>query len=108
MKPQAHDDASTATLFQVQRVDRVCDQFEAAWKAGRRPRIDDFLSEVPPAEWLDLLRELLVLDLDYRRQFGESPTLEEYRAWYPALALDQFATLFADTSQSTNPPSGLR
>ena len=68
-------------------------------RPGRRPRIDDFLAEVPPAQWPDLLRELLILDLDYRRQLGESPTLEEYRSEYPALELDRFAELFAETSQ---------
>ena len=105
MEPQPHDELSSIPLSQVQRDDRVCDQFEAAWKAGPRPRIDDFLSEVPPAEWPDLLRELLILDLDYRRQLGESPTLEEYRAEYPALELDRFANLFAETSQPV--PSSL-
>jgi tetratricopeptide (TPR) repeat protein/tRNA A-37 threonylcarbamoyl transferase component Bud32 len=86
-------------LSQVQRTDRLCDQFEAAWKAGPRPRIDAFLAGVPPAQWPDLLRELLILDLDYRRQLGQRPTLEEYQAEYPALALDRFAALFAETSQ---------
>jgi tRNA A-37 threonylcarbamoyl transferase component Bud32 len=83
-------------LSQIQRNDRICDQFEAAWKAGPRPRLDDFLAKVPPAEWPDLLRELLVLDLDYRRQLGERPTLEQYRSEYPALGLDRFAALFAE------------
>ena len=99
MEPQPPKESSFVPLSQVQRTDRVCDQFEAAWKAGPRPRIDDFLAEVPPAEWPDLLRELLILDLDYRRQLGESPTLEEYRAEYPALELDRFAGLFAEASQ---------
>ena len=99
MEPQPSDETSPAPLSQVQRTDRLCDQFEAAWKAGPRPRIDDFLAKVPSAEWPDLLRELLVLDLDYRRQLGERPTLEEYLAEYPALALVRFAALFAETSQ---------
>jgi formylglycine-generating enzyme required for sulfatase activity/tRNA A-37 threonylcarbamoyl transferase component Bud32 len=105
MEPQPHDEASSAPLSQVQRVDRICDRFEAAWKAAPHPRIDDFLSEVPPAEWPELLRELLVLDLDYRRQLGESPTLEKYRAEYPALELDRFAGLFTETPQPA--PAGL-
>src|SRR5208283_5658907 len=98
MEPQPHDEASLGPLSQAQQVDRVCDQFEAAWKAGPHPRIDDFLTEVPPVQWLDLLRELLNVDLEYRRQLGESPTLEEYQAQYPALELDRFANLFAETS----------
>ena len=31
------------------RVEEVCDRFEAAWKAGRRPPIEDYLGEVPEA-----------------------------------------------------------
>ncbi len=31
------------------RVEAVCDRFEAAWKAGRRPPIEDYLGEVPEA-----------------------------------------------------------
>jgi len=101
MEPQPHDEATLARLQRAQRVDRVCDRFETVWKVGPRPRIDDFLTEVPPSQWLDLLRELLSLDLEYRRQRGESPTIAEYQAQYPALQLDQFADLFAETG----PPS---
>ena len=87
MEPQPHDEPSSVPLSQVQRTDRVCDQFEAAWKAGLRRRIGVFLSEIPPAEWSELLREVLILDLDYRRQLGENPTLETYRSEYPAIAV---------------------
>ncbi len=99
MEPQPPKESAFVPLSQVKRTDQVCDQFEAAWKAGPRPRFDDFLADVPPAQWSDLLRELLILDLDYRRQLGESPTLEEYRAAYPALELDRFASLFVEASQ---------
>ncbi len=63
------------------------------------PKIDDFLTEIPAAEWPDLLRELLILDIHYRRQIGESPTLETYQAEYPTLRLDQLADLFAERSR---------
>ena len=52
-----------------------------------------------------MLRELLSLDLEYRRQRGESPILAEYQAQYPALEFDRFADLFAETSQTA--PSSL-
>ena len=44
----------------ARRVDEACDRFEAAWKAGRRPRIEDSLAEVPEPGRPALLRELLV------------------------------------------------
>ena len=83
-------------MSQAHRADRTCLRFEDAWKAGGRPRFDDFLAEFSPAEWPDLLRELLILDLHYRRQLGENPTLEGYRAEYPALDFDPLADLFAN------------
>ncbi len=69
-------------------------------EGGTAPRFEAFLAEVPPAEWPELLRELLVLDFDYRRKLGEHPTLEQYRTDYPALNLDRFATVFAEAAQS--------
>ena len=99
MEPQPPNDVSSASLSRGLRANRICDQFEAAWKAGNRPRMDNFLTVIPPAEWPDLLHELLILDLHYRRQSGENPTLDVYRAEYPALQLDPLADLFAETSQ---------
>ena len=46
-------------------MDRVCDRFETAWKAGRRPRLERYLGELPITAQSELLRELLVLELEY-------------------------------------------
>ena len=72
------------------RVEEICDRFEAAWKAGRRPPIEDYLGEVPEPVRAVLLRALLELELAYRRQNGERPTPEEYRCRFPehAAAID--------------------
>jgi serine/threonine protein kinase len=67
----------------VGRIDDVCDRFEAAWRAGRLPRIEDCLGETPEPERSALLGELLVVDLAYRRRRGERPTPEEYRRRFP-------------------------
>ncbi|MGO9114327.1 MAG: protein kinase domain-containing protein, partial [Thermoguttaceae bacterium] len=96
MEPQPHDDASSVSLSRGLRANRICDQFEAACKAGTHPKIDEFLTGIPRDEWPDLLRELLILDLHYRRQLGESPTPDGYRAEYPTLELEPFADLFAE------------
>jgi WD40 repeat protein/tRNA A-37 threonylcarbamoyl transferase component Bud32 len=65
------------------RVDRACDRYEAEWKAGRRPRIESFLPDAPEPERPALLRELLLLELEFRRAGGEWPTPEEYAARFP-------------------------
>jgi tetratricopeptide (TPR) repeat protein len=70
----------------ARRINEVCNRFELAWQAGPRPRLEDFLSDTPEPERSVLLRELIALDLDYRRRAGEKPTAEEYRERFPAWA----------------------
>jgi hypothetical protein len=71
-------------------VDEVCDRFEGAWATagsdGQRPRIEDYLGDTPEPERTELLRELLALELEYRRDRGEKPTLQEYQTRFPAHA----------------------
>ena len=64
-------------------MDAACDRFESAWRSGRRPRIEDVLGEFPEAARPALLRELLGLELAYRRLAGEAPDPEEYRPRFP-------------------------
>jgi serine/threonine-protein kinase len=59
-------------------VDQTCDRFEAAWNAGQRPQIEEFLGEATEPERSVLLRKLVALDLDHCRRRGEKPNLEAY------------------------------
>src|SRR5262245_53207715 len=68
---------------EARRIDQACDRFEAAWKAGRRPRPEDYLGAAGGPERSALLRQLLTLDWDYRRRAGEEPRAGEYRARFP-------------------------
>ena len=72
------DDPLPPTL--AERVDAACDRFEAAWKAGERPRIEEHLEGAAESERPALLGELLALELAYRRRGGEAPSPEQYRA----------------------------
>jgi serine/threonine protein kinase len=65
-------------------IDEVCDRFEGRWRAGERPVVEDYLVAVPAAASDELLRELLRLEIDYRRRRGEQPSLEEYLPRWPA------------------------
>jgi serine/threonine protein kinase len=65
------------------RVDERCDQFEADWKDGGRPRIEDYLGAAGGAERSALLRELVRVELEYRYCHGESPTPDEYHRRFP-------------------------
>ena len=78
----------------AQRADDVCDRFEHAWKTSQQPRIEDYVVEAPARECPALLRELLLLELWYRRRNGESPSAGEYRQRFPVhaeLVADVFA-----------------
>ena len=66
-------------------IDDVCGRFEAAWKAGQRPKIEDFLpspfsesSETSPATLQQLLLSLVAIDLEMRWK-----TANETGQWQP-------------------------
>jgi serine/threonine-protein kinase len=67
----------------VWRLEAACCRFEQAWQAGRRPAPWEFLDAPGGTERLVLLRELLRLDVFYRRQAGEEPTAADYRPAHP-------------------------
>jgi WD40 repeat protein/tRNA A-37 threonylcarbamoyl transferase component Bud32 len=70
----------------ARQVDRVCNRFEAAWKAGGQPRLEDFLGDAPGPERAALLRELVPLEVYYRRARGEDCRPQEYQARFPDLS----------------------
>jgi hypothetical protein len=55
-----------------QQIDACCQAFEFAWKAGDAPKLEDFLTQVSPADRTNLLRELLKIEMNYRHD-GEGP-----------------------------------
>jgi serine/threonine protein kinase len=71
----------------AQRLDQVCDRFEAAWKAAtaidQRPQIQYYVSGLREPEYSYFLRELLWVELAYRRVKGETPIPDEYQQRFP-------------------------
>src|SRR3954451_8070870 len=59
-------------------LEEACDQFEAVWRAGGRPDIAtavrELIAEIRPVG----VRELVALDIFYRRRLGEHPIPAEY------------------------------
>jgi eukaryotic-like serine/threonine-protein kinase len=70
-------------LDMLERIDAVCVRFEAAWGAGRSPRLEDFLGEATGAERAALFRELLAVELEYRRERKDVPTRDHYARRFP-------------------------
>jgi serine/threonine-protein kinase len=70
----------------LDRIDQICDRFEAAWKVGERPRIEDCLGEAAEAYRTALVRDLLAGELHARRRRGERPEPAEYQNRLPGEA----------------------
>jgi WD40 repeat protein/tRNA A-37 threonylcarbamoyl transferase component Bud32 len=77
-------------------VNQVCNRFEAACKAGTPPRLEDLLGGTTGPERAALLRELIPLDVYYRRARGEDSRAEDYRAYLTALGADGLESVLAD------------
>jgi superkiller protein 3 len=75
-------------------VNKAAERFERAWKKGPRPRIEDYLMEVPESQWPPLLQELMRVEGELRAQAGEEPNAEEYRRRFPEYD-DVIASVFA-------------
>jgi WD40 repeat protein/serine/threonine protein kinase len=88
---------------QVQHLDQVCDRFEAAWKAGQRPRIEDHLDGAPEPARADLVRELIRVEVYYRRVAGEAPQVGDYQERFPALEAAWLAEALAATPAPARP-----
>ncbi len=87
----------------ARRVDHVCNQFEHAWHKNPPPRIEDFLGEASGEERLALLRELVLLDVDYRRQRGEMPCVDDYVSRFPELTPDWLADALTAQQADADP-----
>jgi serine/threonine-protein kinase len=48
------------------RIEEICDRFEAAWKAGRAPRLEDYVGEAPEEIRRNLFPELVKVERFYR------------------------------------------
>ncbi|QEF98663.1 Serine/threonine-protein kinase PknB [Stieleria maiorica] len=74
-------------LSALERIDDRCADFERRWQSDQPPTIESVLADnVPDEEQELLLAELVVLEIDYRRRRGDSPTKQEYLDRFPAHA----------------------
>jgi hypothetical protein len=69
-----------------------CRRFERAWGEGRPIPIEDCLPPPDDPQYLAVLEELVVIEMDFRARGaanGAGPRLEEYLARFPALGEPQ-------------------
>jgi WD40 repeat protein/ribosomal protein S27E len=70
------------------RIDKICDRFEAALRAREQPALEVFLQGVDPALRPRLLLELLALELTYAVRQEQPYSDEQVLAAHPALRLE--------------------
>ncbi len=59
------------TLSCAERVDAACDRFEDAWKAGRRPRIEEYVAAAPESDRETLREALLAVEQELTARGGD-------------------------------------
>ncbi len=84
MSQPPNPDLDGLDLDLVRRIDAACRRFEADWRAGKGPVIDDYLSEFPEAGRPTLRNELEALDRELRGACGQET--EPDRTRLPAVA----------------------
>jgi WD40 repeat protein len=97
-------------LVTARRLDEVCRRFEVASAAGDQPQVEDYLGDETGPERAALLGELLALDLEYRRKWGEHPQADDYVARFSG-DIDLVAQVWdaaGSTDGSPRPAPGLR
>jgi hypothetical protein len=78
-------------------------RFEQACRQGLYPRIEDYLAGCPATDRANLFRELLAIELSWRRQAREQLTIEEYTRRFP----EHTELIVSALTQATSPPPPL-
>ena len=66
------------------RVATLCKAFKQAWVDGKKPQIQTHLADTAEPERSKLLRALLAVELECRREKEETLTFDEYAGRFPA------------------------
>ncbi len=68
----------------LERIDDLCAAFEQKWQSNEPPTVESVLAgDFTNVERDVLLAELVVLEVDYRRRRGDTPTKQEYLDRFP-------------------------
>ncbi len=104
MGPLLRTHITALPLTEAERLDAVCDRFEAACGDGLRPRIGDYLEGIGEPARAALARELIVLDLHYRHRRAEVLQVTDYDSVNPDRGSDWLAGAVAALTGGLTPP----
>ena len=78
--PTMPDPNSISNDFQFET---LFDQFDEQWKQGNRPAIDEFMKQVDANDLDQVARELIAIDIEYRRKNSEEISADDYSEFHP-------------------------
>ncbi len=91
------------SIAALERIDDLCANFEQRWQANDPLTIESVLAaDHAEGECEVLLAELVVLEIDYRRRRGDTPTKQEYLDRFPEYAAAISDALAEDDQQARN------
>ena len=67
MSDRPSDNLGGLDIAMVRRIDEACRRFEANWGQGRRPRVEDYLADIPEEGRPALRAELEALERELRQ-----------------------------------------
>ena len=73
----------TLSVTATRRIDAMCDTVEDALKTGREYRLEDCLATVQDSLHSALLRQLLLMEWEYRHQRDERIDMADYFVRFP-------------------------
>ena len=76
------DDITKRFFSEQEKIDRLADQFEAEFRSGKRPSIETLLDEFD-GDRIELLRELLRVEVELRKEARERIDPESYFRRFP-------------------------
>lgn len=91
------------------RMDPLLDRFDRDWNSGLRPKIEDVLYANSEVDESELLQELMLIELEYRRKAKEAISPSDYVERFPSHQLTIFAlfTQLEDVDKGTEPTLSL-
>jgi pSer/pThr/pTyr-binding forkhead associated (FHA) protein len=93
---------------QALRIDELCDQFEAAVQAGKKPQIYEYLQRIADDQRSALLTELTLLDSEYQQKLGERLAVEIHEPRQAGHVGDIESTIDqVVTAKAGDPPSAV-
>ena len=94
MNEAFHDGETVNFVDPAALLENARERFEALWRSGQRPRLEDFVAQLPASHRDQGFRELLAIELAYRRKLHESIAAGDYLSRFP-----QWAEVFNNLSE---------